>query len=79
MEPPQLLLVLLWRVDHVPPPPYLMTLPSKTYMKPMNLTSNAMRVRATAEVEAVAPKGGEGLIEFLKAYRDAVQEIANEL
>jgi ABC-type uncharacterized transport system auxiliary subunit len=38
-----------------------------------------MRVRATAKVEAVVPERGEGLIEFLKAYRDAVQEIVNEL
>jgi putative transposase len=38
-----------------------------------------MRVRATARVEAVAPEGCERLIEFLKAYRDAVQEIVNEL
>jgi collagenase-like PrtC family protease len=38
-----------------------------------------MRVRATAKVEAVAPERGEGLIKFLKAYRDAVQEVVNEL
>jgi putative transposase len=38
-----------------------------------------MRVRATARVEAVAPEGCERLIEFLKAYRNAVQEIVNEL
>jgi len=38
-----------------------------------------MRVRATAKVEAVAPEEGEGLIEFLKAYRGAVQEIVDEL
>jgi putative transposase len=41
--------------------------------------AKTMRVRATAKVEAVAPERGEGLIEFLKAYRDAVQEIVNEL
>ena len=35
-----------------------------------------MRVRATAGVEAVAPEGGEDpLLEFLRAYRDAVQYI----
>jgi hypothetical protein len=38
-----------------------------------------MRVRATARVEVVAPERGEGLVEFLKAYRGAVQEIVNEL
>ena len=39
-----------------------------------------MRVRATARVEAVAPEGGEGLLlEFLKAYRDAVQLVLNEV
>ncbi|NHW45026.1 MAG: IS200/IS605 family element transposase accessory protein TnpB [Candidatus Verstraetearchaeota archaeon] len=38
-----------------------------------------MRVRATARIEAVAPERGEGLIEFLRAYRGAVQEIVNEL
>ena len=41
--------------------------------------ANTMRARATARVEVVAPERGEGLIEFLKAYRDAVQEIVNEL
>ena len=36
--------------------------------------SLSVRVRATVRVEAVAPEGGEGLlVEFLKAYRDAVQ------
>jgi len=36
--------------------------------------SSPVRVRATVRVEAVAPEGGEGLlVEFLKAYRDAVQ------
>jgi len=45
----------------------------------MSLTSNTMRARATARVEAVAPKGGERLVQFLRAYRDAVQEIVNEL
>jgi len=38
-----------------------------------------MRVRATARVEAVAPEGGERLVQFLKAYRDVVQEIVDEL
>jgi len=39
-----------------------------------------MRARATARVEAVAPEGGEGLlVEFLKAYRDAVQLVLNEV
>jgi len=39
-----------------------------------------MRVRATAKVEAVAPEGGEALlVEFLKAYRDAVQLVVNEV
>ena len=37
-----------------------------------------VRVRATVRVEAVAPEGGEGLLlEFLKAYRDAVQYIVD--
>ena len=37
-----------------------------------------VRVRATVRVEAVAPEGGEGpLLEFLKAYRDAVQLIVD--
>jgi len=36
--------------------------------------SLSVRVRATVRVEAVAPEGGEGpLLEFLRAYRDAVQ------
>jgi putative transposase len=38
-----------------------------------------MRARATARVEAVAPERGERLVQFLRAYRDAVQEIVNEL
>ena len=39
-----------------------------------------MRARATARVEAVAPEGGEGLlVEFLKAYRDAVQLVVDEV
>jgi putative transposase len=38
-----------------------------------------MRVRATAKVEAVALERGEGLVQFLRAYRGAVQEIVNEL
>jgi putative transposase len=41
----------------------------------MNLS---MRVLATARVEAAAPEGGEALlIQFLKAYRDAVQYIVD--
>jgi len=43
------------------------------------VSSDTMRVRATAKVEAVAPERGERLVQFLKAYRDAVQEIVNEL
>ena len=43
----------------------------------MNLS---MRARATARVEAVAPEGGEGLLlEFLKAYRGAVQLVIDEI
>jgi len=39
-----------------------------------------VRVRATVGVEAVAPEGGEGLLlEFLRAYRDAVQLIVDEV
>jgi len=38
-----------------------------------------MRVRATAKVEAVAPEGCERLVQFLKAYRGAVQEVVDEL
>ena len=39
-----------------------------------------MRVRATVRVEAVAPEGGEGLlVEFLRAYRDTVQLIIDEV
>ena len=39
-----------------------------------------VRVRATARVEAVAPEGGERLlVEFLRAYRDAVQLVVNEI
>jgi putative transposase len=38
-----------------------------------------MRVRATAKVEAVAPERGERLVQFLKAYRGAVQEVVDEL
>jgi putative transposase len=41
--------------------------------------AKTMRARATARVEAVAPERGERLIEFLKAYRDAVQEVVDEL
>jgi len=43
------------------------------------MSSNTMRVRATAKVKAVAPEGCERLVQFLRAYRDAVQEIVNEL
>jgi putative transposase len=39
-----------------------------------------MRVLATAKIEAVAPEGGETLlIQFLKAYRDAVQCVVNSI
>jgi len=39
-----------------------------------------VRARATVRVEAVAPEGGEGLLlEFLRAYRDAVQLIVDEI
>ena len=39
-----------------------------------------VRARATVRVEAVAPEGGEGLlVEFLRAYRDAVQCIIDEV
>jgi putative transposase len=39
-----------------------------------------MRVLATARVEAAAPEGGEALlIQFLKAYRDAVQYIVDRI
>jgi putative transposase len=39
-----------------------------------------MRVLATARVEAAAPEGGEALlIQFLKAYRDAVQYVVNSI
>ena len=39
-----------------------------------------MRVTVTARVEAVTPEGDEGLlVEFLKAYRDAVQLVVNEI
>ena len=42
--------------------------------------SLSVRVRATVRVEAVAPEGGEGLlVEFLKAYRDAVKLIVNSI
>ena len=43
------------------------------------MSSNTMRARATAKVEAVAPEGCERLIQFLRAYRNAVQEIVDEL
>jgi len=43
------------------------------------MSSKTMRVRATARVEAVAPEGCERLVQFLRMYRDAVQEIVNEL
>jgi putative transposase len=39
-----------------------------------------VRVTVTARVEAVTPEGDEGLlVEFLKAYRDAVQLVVNEI
>jgi len=39
-----------------------------------------VRARATVRVEAVAPEGGErSLLEFLRAYRDAVQLIVDEV
>jgi putative transposase len=41
--------------------------------------AKTMRVRATARVKAVAPERGERLVQFLEAYRDAVQEIVDEL
>jgi putative transposase len=41
--------------------------------------AKTMRVRATARVEAVAPEGGERLLQFLRAYRGAAQEIVNKL
>jgi putative transposase len=42
--------------------------------------SLSMRVLATARVEAVAPEGGEAiLIQFLKAYRDAVQYVVDSI
>ena len=42
----------------------------------MNLS---MRVLATARVEAVAPERGETLVQFLKAYRDAVQYVVDRV
>jgi putative transposase len=43
--------------------------------------AKTMRVRATARIEVVVPERGERLklVQFLKAYRDAVQEIVDEL
>jgi putative transposase len=41
--------------------------------------AKTMRATATARVEAVAPERGERLVQFLRAYRGAVQEIVNEL
>jgi len=42
--------------------------------------SLSVRVTVTAKVEAVTPKGDEGLlIEFLKTYRDSVQLVINEI
>jgi putative transposase len=39
-----------------------------------------VRVTVTAKVEAVTPKGDEGLlVEFLKLYRDSVQLVVNEI
>ena len=46
-------------------------------VSPMSLP---VRARATARVKAVAPEGGEGLLlEFLRAYRDAVQLVVDEI
>jgi len=40
----------------------------------------SMRVRATAKVEAVVPERGEALIlQFLRAYRDAVQYVVDRI
>jgi putative transposase len=36
-----------------------------------------MRVLATAKVEATAPKGGKALLQFLKAYRNAIQYVVD--
>jgi putative transposase len=43
--------------------------------------AKTMRIRATARIEVVVPERGERLklVQFLKAYRDAVQEIVDEL
>jgi putative transposase len=42
--------------------------------------SLSVRATVTAKVEAVTPKGDEGLlIEFLKTYRDSVQLVVNEI
>jgi putative transposase len=39
-----------------------------------------MRATVTAKVEAVTPKGDEGLlVEFLRAYRDSVQLVIDEI
>jgi len=39
-----------------------------------------VRVTVTAKVEAVTPKGDEGLlVEFLRAYRDSVQLVIDEI
>jgi len=39
-----------------------------------------VRVTVTARVETVTPEGDEGvLVEFLRAYRDAVQLVVNEI
>jgi len=39
-----------------------------------------VRVTVTARVEAVTPKGDEGLlVEFLKLYRDSVQLVINKI
>jgi putative transposase len=44
------------------------------------LMSLPVRATVTARVEAVTPKGDEGLlVEFLKTYRDSVQLIVNEI
>ena len=39
-----------------------------------------VRVTVTARVEAVTPKGDEGLlVEFLRAYRDSIQLVVDEI
>jgi hypothetical protein len=39
-----------------------------------------MRATVTAKVEAVTPKGDEGLlVEFLRVYRDSIQLVIDEI